>query len=197
MTTVMQNGKKAARRLEKLPILYVVGMWARYGVRPYRNSCRTDRYGMPLVWEYYDGNGTCDEWHLVPVTDTTTGWVMAWSTNEGYAQRLADAMNAANEGAMFYKGFSGRILCNVRDKILYGKAYDGTHLISFESTSAREIEREFFKAVDTYIEENHLADNVTPFTKIKYALSEATSEACKATSELQRFADAHKGGKES
>ena len=93
MKTFIQNGEKAKKILERLPKIYLVGCWARWGTRWFYNTMKTDKRGVPLVWEYYDANGTCDIWRITPIDYTTTGVVIAWTDNQKGAEDIADALN--------------------------------------------------------------------------------------------------------
>ena len=93
MKTIMQNGAKANKYLERLPKIYLVGCWARWGTRCFYNSMKTDKRGVPLVWEYYDGNGTCDIWRLTPIDLTTSGVVLAWTDCQEHAMEAVKALN--------------------------------------------------------------------------------------------------------
>ena len=53
---------------------------------------------------------------------------------------------------MKYKGYLTKIEYDVEDKILYGKIEGIKDLVTFESQSAAEIEEEFHKAVDDYLQ---------------------------------------------
>ena len=51
-----------------------------------------------------------------------------------------------------YKGYYTVIHYSAEDKVLYGKIEDIDDLVSFESESAEEIEKEFHDAVDDYLD---------------------------------------------
>lgn len=93
-----KNNWKTQEYFNKLPVLYIVGCWARYGIRAYhceinKGKMKVTSSGIPYVWDYYDCNGTCDEWRLVPLSNVTTGSILAWSTSENQCHQIAQALN--------------------------------------------------------------------------------------------------------
>lgn len=88
--------------LEQMPKIYIVGCWAKYGVREFyfagkykkdTNNPDCKKY-VPLVYMYDDCNGICDKYFLRPITGTTTGSIIMWTFDKGVAEHIADAMNA-------------------------------------------------------------------------------------------------------
>lgn len=51
-----------------------------------------------------------------------------------------------------YKGYHATVEYDVLDRMLYGKIEGINDPVSFESTSAKTIEKEFHKALDEYLE---------------------------------------------
>lgn len=91
--TIKPNNKRTKSMLEKCPKIYLIGYWARFGIMEFHFAGKYTESGVPYVWMYYDGNGTCDEWHRVPLTYTTTGRIYAWTTSLTFAEEIADALN--------------------------------------------------------------------------------------------------------
>lgn len=60
-------------------------------------------------------------------------------------------MNESKLNILNYKGYYTKIHYSAEDEILYGKIEGIKSLVSFESTSVKEIKKEFQKAVDDYI----------------------------------------------
>lgn len=83
--------------VESLPKIYLIGCWARYGIRECANTLQVDEDGIPLVYDYNDHNGCYEEYELVPIHRVTTGQVYAWSISQMAAQHVADMMNKAKE----------------------------------------------------------------------------------------------------
>lgn len=96
MRKVLKSTPKTKEYLDSLPKIYIVGRWARYGVREYPFTGvyeQIDGVSFPLVYDYYDGNGTCDEWRLRTIDNVTTGDVILWTQNEHAARRVAELFN--------------------------------------------------------------------------------------------------------
>ncbi|WP_159243925.1 hypothetical protein [Tenacibaculum maritimum] len=51
-----------------------------------------------------------------------------------------------------YKGYNGNIKHNKEDNIYFGKITNITNLVSYEGTSEKELEENFKKAVQDYLE---------------------------------------------
>ena len=98
MKTVCKNTVKFREKLDKLPKMYLVGCWAHYGTMdfPFSGKFVKDKWTntlVPLVWNYYDGNGTCDVWELIPITNTTTGSIICWTEIRSLPNKIAKALN--------------------------------------------------------------------------------------------------------
>lgn len=102
MKKVLPNTPKTKRYLDKLQKIYLVGYWAHCGVRDHYFSGKYDKYNVPLVWDYYDANGFCDEWHLIPLTQTTTGMVICWSFVKPTAKFIAESINTSERVKEMY-----------------------------------------------------------------------------------------------
>ena len=96
---VLRNNKKTKRYLEKLPKIYIVACWARFGVREYpftgkfiKDKHRGNVY-VPLVYDYDDCNGTCDNYYLRKITNVTTGNIVLWTQNRNVAEKIAAMYN--------------------------------------------------------------------------------------------------------
>ena len=93
MKKILENTTETRECLESLPKIYMIACWAGYGVRefPFAGKYTTD--GIPLVWDYDDQNGTCDRYFLRKLTNTTTGWIYAWTISKSRAEEIAAALN--------------------------------------------------------------------------------------------------------
>ena len=91
---VLQNTKENREYIDSLPKVYLIACWAHFGIRGYAFAGTCDKDSVPYVWDYYDCNGFCDEWRKVKLTDTTTGWIYAWTISKKKAQQIADVLNA-------------------------------------------------------------------------------------------------------
>lgn len=167
MKNIRQDNEKTKRYLDSLPKLYVVGCWSKYGVREYPNSGLTDAKGVPLVWDYYDGNGTCSVWRLASVHHTTTGSVWCWSDNEDVCRHVASALNASEKGTLNYMGNYGITSYDAKEGKLKGYVF-GHEKITFEAKSCAGIVNAFHKAVDEadgIVQETVCGENVKYFSQ--------------------------------
>ena len=97
----LPNTGEVKKFLDSLPKIYLVGFWAHYGVWDFPFSGKykkvfSEHFGyevdIPLVYQYYDGNGTCDKYILRPITDTTTGEIILWTQNGYRAKQFANLL---------------------------------------------------------------------------------------------------------
>ena len=90
---ILENTPETRKYLESLPKIYMIARWVGYGIvgLPFAGKYTTD--GIPFVWMYDDCNGTCDCYFLRKLTNTTTGWIYAWTTSKSRAEEIAAALN--------------------------------------------------------------------------------------------------------
>ena len=97
MKTRLKYNDKNCKRVNNCPKVYLIGCWARYGVREYAFSGKfIDNpiwYKEPLVWYEEDHNGTYYEYILKPISLTTTGEKIIYCFNRDIAEKLADKLN--------------------------------------------------------------------------------------------------------
>ena len=93
MKKILENTSKTREYLESLPKIYMIARWAGYGVREFPFAGKCTENATPFVWDYDDCNGTCDCYFLRKLTDTTTGWIYAWTTSKSRAEEIAAALN--------------------------------------------------------------------------------------------------------
>lgn len=97
MKKVLKNNSKTKEYLDSLPKIYLVGCWARYGVRdyPFTGKYEIDKYGtsIPLVYDYDDFNGTCDNYYLRKIDHVTTGQIIMWTQSPSIAFKVAELFN--------------------------------------------------------------------------------------------------------
>ena len=93
MKKILESTLETREYLESLPKIYMIARWVGYGVLafPFAGKCTTD--GIPFVWDRDDQNGTCDSYFLRKLTDTTTGWIYAWTTSKSRAEEIAAELN--------------------------------------------------------------------------------------------------------
>lgn len=93
MKKILENTIETREHLKSLPKIYMIVRWVRYGVIGFPFAGKYTTNGVPLVWCYDDQNGTCDHYFLRKLTDTTTGWIYAWTTSKNRAEEIAEALN--------------------------------------------------------------------------------------------------------
>lgn len=148
MKKILPNNSKTKKYLETLPKIYLIGCWARYGVREHYYTKKNNKDGIPLVYDYYDGNGTCDLWRLVPITETTCGWQLAYTPYKETAQHIANALNAWSGSELHYKGNRANIKYNAEYNDLIGVLNNKEDGIMFTAKTCHNIVNAFHKAVD-------------------------------------------------
>lgn len=84
MKKILPNNAETKNYLESLPRVYIAACWAGWGVRdfPFSEKYADKEKTIPLIWDYYDFNGAADEYHLIPINQTTTGMIAGWSFSE-------------------------------------------------------------------------------------------------------------------
>ena len=99
MKKVLENTLKTKKYLDKLPKIYLIGCWAKYGVFdfPFAGKYAFDKFRakkkVPLVYQYDDHNGTDDHYYLRLITETTTGSICGWTFDKKEAYRIAEKKN--------------------------------------------------------------------------------------------------------
>ena len=96
MKKVLKNTAKTKDYLNGLPKIYLVGCWAKYGVREYPFTGKyevADGISIPLVYHYNDFNGMCDNYWLCKIDRTTSGMVIMWTQNKAVADKVAELFN--------------------------------------------------------------------------------------------------------
>lgn len=93
MKKILENTAETRECLDSLPKVYMIAKWAGYGVREFPFAGKYTENGIPFVWNYDDQNGTCDCYFLRKLTDTTTGWIYAWTTSKSRAEEIVVALN--------------------------------------------------------------------------------------------------------
>ena len=89
----LKNTKKNKDKLAKLPKIYLIACWARYGILEFPFSGRYKKINkkpIPLVWDFDDHNGTYPEYVLRPITWTTTAVIRGWLRDEQQAKDTAE-----------------------------------------------------------------------------------------------------------
>jgi hypothetical protein len=90
---VLKNTPKTKKYLDSLPKVYGIFLWAKWGMLELPWSGKYNKEGIPLVYHYYDCNGTCDEYHLVPITHCSSGAFWYWYSNKDTAKDIQNKLN--------------------------------------------------------------------------------------------------------
>ena len=96
MRIILENNSKTKAYLDSLPKIYLVGCWARYGVREYPFTgkyVQLSGISVPLVYDYDDHNSTCDNWYLRNIYHVTTGQIVVWTQSKSVAYKIAELFN--------------------------------------------------------------------------------------------------------
>ena len=96
MKKVLKNTPKTKAYLDSLPKIYLVGCWAKYGVRefPFTEKYFSENgFSVPLVYDYDDCNGTCDNYWLRRIDRVTSGQILLWTQSKSVASRVAELFN--------------------------------------------------------------------------------------------------------
>lgn len=71
----LDNSAETKAYLEGLPKVFAKVFWADFVVLEFPWSGGYDKFGMPLVYNYYDGNGCYDEYRLMPINHVSSGYI--------------------------------------------------------------------------------------------------------------------------
>lgn len=96
MRKCLKNTPNTKAYLDSLPKIYLVGCWARYGVREYPFTgkyVQIKGISVPLVYDYDDCNGTCDNYYLRSLGHVTTGVIIMWTQDKRVADKVAELFN--------------------------------------------------------------------------------------------------------
>lgn len=108
MRKILKNTTKTKTYLDSLPRVYGIFLWAKWGVLefPWSGKCTRGSIKVPLVYTYYDANGECDEYHLVPITSCSSGGFWDWYDDKEDAEEVQDILNGAlSKGVFEYDTF--------------------------------------------------------------------------------------------
>ena len=94
MRKVLKNTSKTKKYLDELTKIYGVFLWAKWCVLELYWSGKYNKVGIPLVYVYYDGNGCCDEFRLMPIVHASSGTFYGWYSDKELAKQISDSLNA-------------------------------------------------------------------------------------------------------
>lgn len=94
----MKTTKRLLKKIEKSTPIYMIGFWAKWGVRKYEWTGKwyhekDTGIVIPIVWHYDDRNGTYDNWIKLRLDLTTCGIMYDWTFSKEVAKRTAEMLN--------------------------------------------------------------------------------------------------------
>lgn len=94
MEKVLNNSPATKAYLDSLRNIYAVFLWAKWAVVEVPWSGEYDlATGLPLVYNYYDCNGTCEEYRLVPINKISSGGFYSWCYTRDNAEAIQEKLN--------------------------------------------------------------------------------------------------------
>ena len=90
MRKMLKNTPKTKAYLDSLPKVYGIFLWASWAILelPWSGKYTKGDIAVPLVYNYYDANGTCDEYRLVPITHCSSGAFWGWYEDKDAAKEV-------------------------------------------------------------------------------------------------------------
>ena len=106
-----RRNEEIKKKLESAVSVYLVVQWAKWCVKEYKWTGRllhNDNmpWIMPEVYHWTDHNGEYEEWYVCPIHHTTSGAIYEWTFNKSAAEKLAEALNAAEPRKVETKSLS-------------------------------------------------------------------------------------------
>lgn len=94
MKKILPNTHKTKEYLDSLPKVYGIFLWAKWGMLecPWPGVYDKNQV-IPLVYSYYDANGTCDEYHLIPLPTVSSGCFYNWYEDKETALKVQAELN--------------------------------------------------------------------------------------------------------
>ena len=102
MRKVLKTTSRTKKYLDSLPKIYGIFLWAKWGMLELPWTGKVDTNGDPLVYIYYDANGTHDEWHLVPIHCASSGAFHGWYEDKNTADDVRLELNDKLQGVNYY-----------------------------------------------------------------------------------------------
>ena len=102
MRKILKNTPKTKTYLDSLPKIYGIFLWAKWAMLELHWSGKYDKKtGEPLVYHYYDANGICDEYHLVPIHCVSSGAFHGWYEDKNTADDIRLELNDKLQGVRY------------------------------------------------------------------------------------------------
>lgn len=103
MRKILKSSAKTARYLDSLPKIYGIFLWAKWSMLELPWTGRYNKDGEPLVYIYYDANGMCDEYRLIPISQASSGTFNGWYKDKNTAHDIQLELNdLLLEGVNYY-----------------------------------------------------------------------------------------------
>jgi hypothetical protein len=94
MRKVLTNTPRTKKYLDSLPKVYGLFFWAKWCILEFHWSGKYEKDVLvPLVYSYYDGNGMCDEYHLIPIHLASSGGFYGWYMDKEEAISIQKQLN--------------------------------------------------------------------------------------------------------
>lgn len=95
MRKILKNTAKTNAYLNSLPKIYGLFLWARWGILELPWTGKYDKDGFPLVYIYYDCNGSRDDYYLGAIHQASSGGFWGWYENKDTAKEVQEKLNEA------------------------------------------------------------------------------------------------------
>ena len=95
MRKVLKNTAKTKEYLDKLPKLYGIFLWAKWGILELPWSGKYNKDNMPLVYIYHDFNGEYDEYVLNTINMASSGGFWGCYEDKATAEEVQEKLNEA------------------------------------------------------------------------------------------------------
>ena len=101
MRKILKSTPRAKKYLDSLPKIYGIFLWAKWGILELHWTGKYNKEGEPLVYIYYDANGMCDEFHLVPISHASSGAFHGWYKDPNTADDIRLELNDKLQGVNY------------------------------------------------------------------------------------------------
>lgn len=108
---IERRNKVIEKKLKTAPSVYMVVQWAKWCVKECRWTGKLlqdndSSWILPEVYHWTDHNGEYEQWYTCPIHHTTSGKMYEWTFNKLAAEKLAEALNAAESNYIETKPLS-------------------------------------------------------------------------------------------
>lgn len=93
MRKILKNTDKTNAYLNSLPKVYGIFLWAKWGILELPWTGKYDKDGFPLVYIYYDCNGSRDDYFLGAIHLASSGGFYNWYTDKAAAEKVQSMLN--------------------------------------------------------------------------------------------------------